>query len=724
MMRGTDMATKMNTGNAQSMAKNFEFPNMITKWKGYVSSLDKTNTAEDTYVQGSQNIYKKLSGNLAVRQGQKRIGAANNAQSPVSSEFIWYTSWGQTYPVWISNSLLQVMVNDVWYTLLSGLTQTRYVFDKWWDDTEKKDRLLFVKGDSDIQSWSGGFTTIASGTAPVSGAITSGVIVAGGTSYITGDIITISGGGGSGGTFSVTASAGIVTDLTELTPGSGYSGTTGAATTGGSGSGLTVTITVGTAGTLTKQGTSSWFDSGFATNLANEKKIMINGTEYTYVSGENGTTLFGVTPNPSAIVAGTVAIQSVITTIGHPATSGFSNDFIKVINNRLYVGSYTSRLIYISSNTDYTDFALVPAPTPVGSPNLLTLDSTGKGIGVKDGNPYIGYGTSSWMSVTFPTFTDSAGALYEQITPNIYPVANLAAPLAHEFIDNSGNNIVYLSQDQQLRELGNFNNLFVTGFPSLSQDVFTEFSAEDFTGGGVRCIGDFTYITSPDSGKTYLYQTRQSVNDNTVTIERLWHSPFILGATRIDEINGVVVSFSNANPQVYEVWDTGQWFDDSPSEEPLPYSCILALAYRSNERRQGLQSFDKTFSEGYFSLGTPLDLTINYNWLGATGQVIVPVNSVQRPGYIFSPSFSSLGDDSLGDKPLGDDIIDESISMDLQDLSKFKVINSLSLLNCFEYQLIYSSDAANAQWELLASATNAVIEPDQDTSFIINKKPL
>lgn len=647
MMRGmvteVDMATKMNTGNGQSMAKNFEFPNMITEWKGYNSAYDKTKVAENFMVQGSQNIYKKLSGNLAVRQGLKRIGAVNTAQSPVSSEFIWYTSWGETLPIWVANGLLQVMINNIWYTL-STTTATRYVFDKWWDDTEKKDRVLFVKGDSDIQSWSGGFTTITS------------------------------------------------------------------------------------VGTNTLTSADIWADVGFATNLAGEKKIMILGVEYTYTGGETTNTLTGVTPNPAVaappITAGTTAIQSVVTVTGHPATSGFSNDFIKVINNRLYVGSYTSRLIYISSSTDYTDFAIVPAPTPVGSPNLLTLDSTGKGIGVKDGNPYIGYGTSSWMSVTFPTFTDNNGALYEQITPNIYPVANLAAPLAHEFIDNSGNNIVYLSQDQQLRELGNFNNLFVTGFPSLSQEVFTELAAENFTGGGVRCIGDFTYITAPNPGKVYLYQTRQTVSDNTVSVERLWHTPFILSATRVDEIDGNVVAFSNANPQLYQVWETDQWFDDSPSGEALPYSCILALAYKANERRQGLQNFDKAFSELYMTLGTPLNLTINYNWEGATQNVTVPVNSISRPGFSFTPALSSLGDDSLGDKSLGDDIIDESESMDLQNLSKFKVINSLSLLDCFEYQLIYSSDTANAQWELIASATNAVIDAEQDASFIINKKPL
>ncbi len=64
---------------------------------------------------------------------------------------------------------------------------------------------------------------------------------------------------------------------------------------------------------------------------------------------------------------------------------------------------------------------------------------------------------------------------------------------------------------------------------------------------------------------------------------------------------------------------------------------------------------------------------------------------------------------------------DETQSVDLENMSKFKNINSMSLINCFEYQPIYTSDTIDAQWEIIAMATNAVIEPDQNASFIINK---
>lgn len=618
-----------------STAKQFDM-NIISQWQGYNSTNDKTNLAPNIMVQGSQNIYKKLSGNLAVRPGLKRIGSADSTQSPASSEFIWNTSWGATYPLWISNSKLQVYIGGTWLTLLSGLTSTRWVFDKWWKAAEAKDRVLMVNGDSNIYHWSGGYAVILSTTA----------------------------------------------------------------------------------NTITKTGSTTWAQAGFSTT-GGEKTIVINGTTYTYTGGESTTTLTGVTGNPTGEANGSNVLQAVQTTSNTPAAS-FPNDFIKVINNQAYIGSYTSRLCYISSNTNFANYT-VPTPRVAGDPELLTLDSTLNGIGVKTGNAAISIGTGEWAIVSFSNITVGT-TLTQQTVVDLKPVAKGAAAYAHEFIGNSGDNLIYLSKDQQVREFGNFNDLFFNAYPSLSLQIATELSAETFTGGGLKCIGEFTYVTAPISGKTYLYQVRQTVDaNNQVVVERLWHSPFTWSATRIDDYNGTVVAFSNANPQWYQTWDTNQWHDDSPSDEALPYTCILALSYRTGGRRQGLLSFDKTFSEGYFTTGTPLNLTINYNYEGSLNSLTQPINSIQRPGYNFGIDAASLGDSSLGDKSLGDESIANDIPTDLNQSVKFKVINSWALVNNFEWQPVYLSDTADAQWELLASGDNMKVESEQDATFIINK---
>jgi hypothetical protein len=240
--------------------------------------------------------------------------------------------------------------------------------------------------------------------------------------------------------------------------------------------------------------------------------------------------------------------------------------------------------------------------------------------------------------------------------------------------------------------------------------------AETFTGGSLTAIGEFIYIAAPNSGKVYLRQERTRLsNDGIVVAERLWHTPFVWNLTKVDDLNGVIVGFSNANPQIYNLWDTNQWYDDSPSDEELPYECILALSYRGRDRRQGLWSFDKIFSEGYIDEGTPLLLSLNYNFNGSENTLSQFVNSVQFPATTFAVSPNSLGDESLGDESLGSGGEEE-----MGNLDKYKVINQFSLVNCFEFQPVYSSNEVNANWELLAQASNARVEAEQQPTFIIN----
>lgn len=616
----------------QSISKNFEF-NTITEFTGYNSSYDPTKIVPNFLVEGSQNVYKKRNGNIAVRDGLQRRGSANSALAGVKSAFIWNTSWGTTLPMWVADGNLQVEYNLVWYTLASGITDTRYVFDNWWDNTEKKDRVLMVNGNDSIQHWSGGITPAT------------------------------------------------------------------AQSIGGS--------------TLTKQGTTTWSQVGFSVTTG-EKKFKINGsgTEYTYTGGEDTTTLTGITPVLPAITEGDIIIQSVLTESTSPAV-GFSNDFIKVINNQLYVGSYTSRLIYFSASDDWSDF-VIPVPRSPGSAGLITLDGTGKGIGVREGKPHIGFGTGSWGVVSFSNSTVGTD-IVEEYFVDVKPVSAGQAPYAHEFIDTVGDSLVYLAQDQQVRMFGDFTNLFTPGYPSISQSICTELEALDFTGGALKIIGEFTYLTAPNSGSVYLYQSRTSVDSTgQVVAERLWHPPFIWNATRVDVIGTDIVVFSNANPQVYYGWDTGQFYDDSPGDEQLPYDAVAAFAYRSNNRRQGVLEFDKVFTEGYIYGGTNLNLTVNYDYQGASNQIISVVNSPAMPVFTFSQQIASLGDASLGDESLGDQLTETTTP-------KFKCINSVGLNDCFEYQLIYSSDTANSFWELSAVGANARMSDTDQANFIINK---
>lgn len=783
----------------ESIAKDFDI-DIISEFPGYDSSRDKTNIIKNMLVQGSQNVYKKRSGTISVRPGLKRNGAPDSTVSPISSEYVWNTSWGATIPVEVTNNTLRIKYNGTYYSLINNLTKTRYVFDKWFSSVEAKDRLIFVNGSDYIQHWSGGISEIASSTndsgvvgqldsiPTVSGTgykvgdvltITTGgtgataevltltnstiasvaVGFSGGFGYIVGDIVTLPGVlfGGVNATARVTSigAAGVVTGLVLHTTGGFYPGNDERVATGGHGGGLFVSFAVSNSGvasvkitnrgsgyttgtgkvttvlptggtgctlniqsiatgTITKTNQNvSWFKSGFTT-FSGEKKININNSQYTYEGGETTGILYGISPNPTFEPAGSIAIQSVITENNKPS-AGFSNDFIKIINQQLYIGSYKSRLCYISQDTDFKNF-VVPTPRVAGSPELLTLDGALKGIGVRQGKAHIGFSTGRWAVISFSDITVGT-TLTQKTTVDVKPVAHLQAPLAHEFIDNVGDTLIYLAQDKQVRTFGDFNNLFTPGFPSISQEIYDELQQENFTGGHLKCIGEDTYITAPNSGKVYFYQVRQVVDGNgNVVAQRFWNPPQIWNFTRIDDIDGVIYGYSNANPQVYQVWDTEQWYDDSPSGENIPYSCVAAFAYRNKDRRQGLLSFDKNWTEGYMYPGTNLNQTIKYDYQGFTAVSTDVVNSLSDQAEFFqSENAPSLGDANFGDESFGDG--ETILSQDL--LPKFMRIVSCELTNCFEYQVIYSSDTVDSRWELLSTGTNARIDDREQANFLI-----
>lgn len=622
---------------------NFEF-DLTDDFDGYVSSIDKTKAGPRLMVRGSKNVYRKTSGTVASRFGQKRRGTADATLAGVKSSFEWNTSLAAIRVLRVCNSKLQVESNIVdgstyvWYDLMTSLSQTRFIFDPWWDNTDKKDTLIFVMHDFNTYSWSGGITLVVSGT---------------------------------------------MNTITKL------------------------------------NSATTWAQDGFAS----AGSVTINGVNYAYTGGANTQTLTGVGTDASGLTSGLVGLSLVVTHTpsASPAT-GFYCDFIRVINNRLHVGSYTSRLIYISSQTDFTDFS-VPGTRAPGDPELLTLDSTGRGITIRAGDAQIFAGTSDLYIISYIQITVGS-TLTEQTKVDKIDLGNLESALGHEFIDILNNNIIYLDQNNQLRAYGSFRNLFQDTAPTLSQDVLDELSEEDFTGGHLKIVSgnlsNIVYITAPISGRTFLYQELQSLDPvGNVVAKRLWHPPFVWSVSRIALIAGIVYGHSSANPQIYQLWDTGQWHDDSPSNQPLPYVCVQRMAYKrinskAGERRQGLCFFDKLLSEGYMANGVNLYANIYLGYQGAQGLRQVVINSVLSPAKFFSGSTPpSLGDSSLGDNPLGDGLTPESNDQEL--LPKFLVINKINPQNCFEYEIeVYSVDP-DSRWETLSLGVNAQVAEQQAT---------
>lgn len=785
-------------------------------FRSYISSIDPTAAEAGILIAGSQNVYKTLKGTISVRQGMLRRGVADATIAGVKSSYEWETSLGYTRPLRVVNGNLQVEFDPGTgiqeYTLLSGLTLSRFVFAPWWNNSLKKDDLIFVKGDNAMYYWSGGMGVVAA----VSNA--TGIIAqieqpnyyqesSGGIGYKIGDVLTVGGTGtgatlivdsvqdpasGSpvGGVSSVTiytggtgfavndiialatpaggatcylqvtgVSGGVVTSVSIKVVGNGYSGGGVKLGTHVSGSGVDFSCFVTIGSTITKWhlvqngsgyaaasnvvlnggtgiGATLQIDSvanysitlkgGNGINNVSQLgfensggQVVINGNTYSYLlsNANGGLALVGISTDPTSEAIGSVAIQPVSNATQLPDSNNptFTNDFIEVINNQLHVGSYISRLIYVSSNNNWANFT-VPNTRVAGDPDLLTLDSSARAITVQKGtsgqagNAVISGSKGDWYTIVRSNVTVN-NILAEQVDVSKSQSADLATALAHEFITNVGDTIIFLDQNNQLREFGTVRNITNPVYPLLSLDVFTELQNLDFTGGHLRAVadegGETVYITCPKSGIDYMYQIRQQINTlGNLTAERLWQPPQVRGLSRIAVINGVTYGYSNTNPQLYQLWNTGQWHDDSPGNEPVPYTPHLFLAYINNGRDKFL-FFDKFFAEGYMTQATNLNCNIFEEYQGSGALPTIVLNSTAKSGktakLYTSQQDASLGEASLGDNPLGDGIIFSDPSL---AVPKFRCIRTTTPKDIFEYALDVYSDSLDAQWEILCLGVN------------------
>lgn len=594
-------------------------------FKGYASSPDKTSVSPQVLIRGSKNVYKKLSGTIASRPGLKLRGAVDATLAKVDSSWEWNTWDNRCLPLRIANGNLQVESDivtsgsPIWYTIQSSLTKTRYVFDAWWDNTNKKDVLLFVNGTANLGNWSGAIGLLASATANV-----------------------------------------ITLDRAAVT-------------------------------------------AGFA--AAGGSLILSDGTTATY-GGATGSTLTGVSVDFSAKAANTVVLDVPgVTNNFTPASSSYLADFIRVINYHVYVGSYTSRVVYVSKTSSYTDYSQSTPRVP-GDGETITMDNVGKGIGVRDGNAWLSAGTSDWYEITFSQITVGT-TLSEQTKVSKQPSAALQAAYAHEFIDMIGNTLVALCQDQQIRQIGLFTNQFETKYPSLSLAIQDELKDEIFTTGHIRAIGNIIYLTAPSSGRDYMLEKREQIDGlGQISSEWFWHPPQVRNISRFAVISGVVFGHSNSFPQTYQVWDTLQWHDDSPNAltTGVPYDSVMRLGYQQNGRRQGKLSFDKVYVEGYITQGTILYANVYFDYQGSTALLNLDLNSLGNINTYAGASAPSIGDSSLGDNPLGDGLTTESNDQEL--LPKFRIIKGVTPTDCFEFALqIYSQDL-DSRWEVLCIGAN------------------
>lgn len=641
----------------KSLPDNFDFAlwgaGTKAPFRGYISAVDPTIVGPSALIGGSQNSYKRISQDIFARPGLLRRGTADATLAGVTSSFDWETSLATLRPLRVvmdvATAMAKLQVESdiadgntlVWYDLLTGQTNGRFVFDTWWDATNEKDTLLFVNGGATIGSWSGAMGIVQ--------ATTSNTV-----------------------------------KLTAAIAPLGFVGTTG--------------------------------------------NLLINGNPYAF-TGVSGDTFTGVTPDPTGEANGSVVVDAPV--INTPTDlPAIACDFLKVVENQVNIGSYSSYFIAVSANTDFTLYT-VPTVRVPGDPDLLTIGSLARGITVQKGststagNAVIAGGIGDWYTVQRTQLTVGT-TLTEQVDVLQTQTADLSAALAHEFIDLIGNTIVFLDQNNQLREFGTVRNIVTPVFPLLSLDVFTELKHRDFTGGALRVVedeGDTTvYITCPNAGIDYMYQVRDELDEvGNVRTERLWQPPQVRGLSRISVLEGVTYGYSATNPQSYQMWETGQYFDDGPFDgDQIPYRVSMIFGYLNLSRTLQM-NFNKLYFEGHMTRGSVVFCNTYLEYQGSKNILNTVVNNPIMPNKKSAIFYGAQNNPSPGENPLGNiEVGDGIIPPDFGSapVPKFRAMRRVASLNVFEAALEVYSEDLDAEWGLLLVGINMQAASQQPTEIM------
>lgn len=744
-------------------ADNYDFKLVGTEERpfvGYISAEDPTRVSPRAMVRGSQNVLLLNSGNVGNRPGIKRYDPADPAEDGIVASFDWTDVEGNTLLVRVleSGPLQFYRTEDqTWYTIYDFGEDTDVSFAKWWSQMSSKELLVMANGTPNLYAWPGGITnsvgevndsnsifidgglflttlsfdfvpegllTTVTGTSSFfEGAIVfeenpapSGIIATlASTSPPLGETIFID--------FVDTLTSPVVPELAQVLIGATKEETAAnllallqnpnvdTATQRGFGN-SDVNDLIGFASysfvpALESGNDQTWLEQGFV----NYGSITVDGTTYTYdfVIGRYLVDISGTPPQGEFAYSGLAVTENAT-----PTGEDYAIDFILCLTNQLMTFSYTNRVVYISSNQDqtsstgYTDFVngsdLVP-----GDPDFTVLDEFPKGGTTKGNSAYVGAGTSSWYEITpnipapiaYSTVDDVDAYVLTEVKK--FAGAGLTAPLGHNFVSTVGEDIIYLSQDNQLRTLGFYRNLAQQKSPSLSLQVRKELAETDFTGGCIRTIDEFTYLVAPVPGRTFLYQIRDDVdNVGDITSIRQWQPPQDWNISRIALVDGLVHGYSAQNPQLYQLFNTDQWHDDTPVVGVFaPYTSVCRLAYDAFRFKP--VKFDKVYYEGYILPNSDLVTNIYYDYRGATNLAEKVISSADGNPVLFGGSGVVLiGGDVIGNTTIGGGLRDVAYG----PLEKFRAIADVQIDDCYEYQIELVSQELDSRWELLATGAN------------------
>lgn len=467
-------------------------------------------------------------------------------------------------------------------------------------------------------------------------------------------------------------------------------------------SGGVTTLASATSNTLTKNGTGTWANARFLT--AGTRKVLINGTEYTYTGGESTTTLTGVTPDPSGEATDSVVTQVVQTNSNTPA-SGFENDVIATRNNQVWVGSNSDNEVYVSADDNFTDYTFSTPRVP-GDGALLTLNDVTNGFANFKKDMVVFSGRSDIYASEFEQL-DVSGVLTETLRIKKLKTTTDQSAQSQGLITEMGDMVAFVTFEPTLRILSDIENIDDPQIRAFSTPIKPDFDLADFSNGDMLFDENRLHISAPADGNVWILEFRENAQGE---VTRFWQPPQILPIRKFSIISDEIHGHNNNVPETYQLF-TGT--NDGMGGESLPFKAIAALAYRSFGDRPNHKRLTEWYTEGYIRTNTKLTLRLNYDLDGSTKTLEKEIDGTDTSLRFESEVLGSLGQTPLGQSALGGG------QEDVTQLPKFRHIAHVVPTNFHEVQPVYETNALDYQWEILATGANIARARAQ---FIRNKR--
>ena len=425
-----------------------------------------------------------------------------------------------------------------------------------------------------------------------------------------------------------------------------------------------------------------------------------NGYMYATVTETDSSrqTFTGVSPTPSGMNVGDAVIQQ--PAIGNSTTNAnvalptsFTFDLISTLTNQVWYGSLSNNNVYFSRTINYQSTVFsTPARLPAEG-SLITLDAPPTALSPQAQQMYISAGRDQWWvsqtlkeTVVVSTVATPTEALY---AARLKTAFNQGAQ-GQGAVGHFKNSLVYISNETIINALGLVKNVFADPqVINMSDSIKYDIDAYNFANAQVLYDNYFIYVVIPANGVVRMYNV----------VKKYWEAPQLLPISRLYHITtvtgNVIYGHSSLTNESYQLF-TGYNDNGNPIKAVAAFPYVASEGGSPNEKK----SFNKVYTEGYISSNTTIQETINYDFGGFSGTYNVLIKGVQA-GVSAPTIFNRVTDGSLGQNPLGSEPIGSILNLSNANNPKFRIVNTMPRINMFEYQIVYSSNDIDQQWELL-----------------------